>query len=203
MLKRKKKLSMSYHVYQTSGFILRSVPVGEADRVVFVLTEHLGLLPLSVRAARKISSKLRYALKNYSFVRVAFVRGKNAWRLTDAEEKACFHAAHDTERLKTFAGISAMVSRLVHGEGENRALFAVLADSFHFLREETLSEEERRTLEVLSMCKVLSVLGYAPGNPALAPFLSAETSRTLLDEFASYRKVAAEEVARALKESHL
>lgn len=194
---------VSYHVYQTSGFILRSINIGEADRVIFVFTEQFGLLPLSVRAARKASSKLRYALKNYSFVRVAFVRGKNAWRLTDAEEKGCFNPVYDSERLKTFAGVSALVNRLVHGEGENPVLFAVLAESFCFLQEEGLSEEERHTFEILAMCRVLSALGYASGSLELAPFLSAEVSRAALVKFAPYRKIAAEEVSRALEASQL
>ncbi|MBI2120752.1 MAG: DNA repair protein RecO [Parcubacteria group bacterium] len=194
---------MSYHMYQTSGFILRSINTAEADRVVFVLTKSLGFLPLSVRAARKQSSKLRYALKNYSFVRVAFVRGKNVWRLTDAEEKASFHPIRDAAKMKAVAGLFALVGRLVHGEGENPALFSALEDAFIFLQEEGVAEAEMRAIEILASCRVLASLGYISENPALAPFLSAPLSQTLLCNFSPFRADAATEISRALKASQL
>jgi DNA repair protein RecO (recombination protein O) len=194
---------MSHHIYQTKGFILHGGNTGEADRIFSVFTEKLGLLPLFARSARKTSSKLRYSLSNYSFVRVAFVRGKNIWRLTDAEEIVSFHRETSGEKIKTAAGIFSLVSRLVHGEGENPALFSTLEEFFIFLQKESLSEEEVLLLETIISCRILLSLGYVGENSSLVPFFGESVSKKLLNDFAPSRTEALKEISRALQESQL
>lgn len=194
---------MPYHIYQTRGFIIRGANGGEADRVIFIFTEHLGLLCVNARAARKISSKLRCSLQNYSFVRVALVRGKNVWRLTDAEEIASFSAILDISKLKLIAGMFSLVNRFVHGEGENKILFESIKDIFGFLQREELSDEEMLSAETFAVLRILSALGYVGESSALVPFLSAPISNYLLDDFVPHRQEALREINRALRESQL
>ncbi len=194
---------MSYHIYQTRGFIIRGANTGEADRTIFIFTEHLGLLLVNARAARKVSSKLRYSLQNYSFARVALVRGKNVWRLTDAEEIFSFSPIQGGAKLKLIAGAFSLVARFVHGEGENKTLFESLHDLFDFLQREELSCEETLLLETLAACRILSALGYVGESKTLAPFLCAPTSKFLLSDFAPHRPEALQEINRALRESQL
>lgn len=194
---------MSYHIYQTCGFIIRGANTAEADRTIFVFTESLGLLSVHARAARKTSSKLRCSLQNYSFVRIALVRGKNVWRLTDAEEIASFSAIRDISKLKLLAGVFSLVGRFVHGEGENTVLFWSLEDLFSFLKREELSDEEMLSAETIAACRILSALGYVGENETLSPFLSSLMSKYLLSSFAPHRQSALQEINRALKESHL
>lgn len=194
---------MSYHIYQTRGFIVRGANTGEADRTMFIFTASLGLLCVNARAARKISSKLRYSLQNYSLVRVALVRGKNVWRLTDAEEIASFSAVRDAVKLKLIAGIFSLVSRFVHGEGENQILFWGLEDLFYFLQREELSDEEILSTETLAVCRILSALGYVGENETLALFLGSPVSKHLVHNFMPHRQEALREINRALKESQL
>lgn len=194
---------MSHHIYQTRGFIIRSTNSCEADRTLFIFTEHLGLISARARAARKISSKLRHSLQNYSFVRIALVRGKNVWRLTDAERIWAFHASADEAKLKIIAGIFSLVNRFVHGEGENDALFKTLADFFDFLRQEELSQEEMLLTETLAACRILSALGYVGENKTLSPFFFVPASKSILENLAPHRAEAFREINRALRESQL
>jgi DNA repair protein RecO (recombination protein O) len=194
---------MSHHIYQTRGFIVRGVNSGEADRTIFVFTESMGLLSVNARAARKVSSKLRYSLQNYSFVRVAFVRGKNLWRLTDAEELISFLGAEEAQKLKLLAGVFSLVNRFVHGEGENKMLFWSLEDLFGFLQREELFEEEMLSIETLAACRILSALGYVGESKSLEPFLHTPASKYLLSNFLPYRHEAQKEISRALTESQL
>lgn len=194
---------MSYHIYQTRGFIVRTMSIGEADRMIFIFTESMGLVAVSARSARKISSKLRYSLQNYSFVRIALVRGKNVWRLTDAEELDCFRARGDASKLQLVAGVFSLVNRFVHGEGENEGLFWSLEDLFCFLRKEELSEDETFSAETIAACRILSALGYVGENKELAQFISEPFSKPLLRDFSPYRNEALREANRALRESQL
>jgi DNA repair protein RecO (recombination protein O) len=194
---------MPYHIYQTCGFILRGDNTGEADRTIFIFTESMGMLSVNARAVRKASSKLRCSLQSYSLARVALVRGKNVWRLTDAEETVSFSVIRDTVKLKLVAGMFSLVARFVHGEGENKKLFQSLQDIFGFLKREKFSNEEILSVEILAACRILSALGYIGENPALAPFLSAATSKALLGNFVSHRQEASQEINRAIMESQL
>lgn len=194
---------MSHHIYHTRGFILRIANSGEADRTIYVFTEHLGLLSVRARAARKTSSKLRYSLQQYSLVRIALVRGKNIWRLTDAEELGFFSAIGNAAKLKLTAAMLSLADRLVHGEGENAALFWSIEDIFNFLTQESPSTEEMFLTETLAGCRILSALGYVGENRTLSLFLNMPISKPLLENFASCRQEAQMEINRALRESQL
>lgn len=194
---------MSYHVYHTRGFVLESRSVGEADRLIFAFTENMGLLVFVAKASRKISSKLRYSLQEYSFARFAFVRGKNVWRLVDASEILSFHPIRDARKFQTIVGSFSLISRLVHGEGENNEIFYTLENLFDFFQEEDLSNEEKLLVETLATVKLLSALGYMGENETLKPFLSEPFSKSLLNAFMPHRQEALREGHRALFESQL
>ncbi len=196
--------TMAYYIYNTRGFIADSTNIGEADRAVSVFTEHLGLLRVNVRAARKVSSKLRFSLSPYSLVRIALIRGKNAWRLTDAEEIVSFRGIRAERKRQLIAGVFSLVNRLVHGEGENQALFRGLEDLFGFLqREENLSDGEALITETVTACRILSALGYMGENKNVSALLSLPISKSLLDDFSPHWRGIREEIVRALRESHL
>jgi DNA repair protein RecO len=194
---------VSYHLYNTRGFILRSANIGEANKLFFIFTEKMGLLGASAQSVRKITSKLRYALHDFSLARVSLIRGKTSWRLTDAEEILSFSPAKEGEKAKVFAGILFLVRRLVHGEEENKKLFSVLLNASSFLKKENLAPDEMKRLETLVVLKILAELGYVGGNKTLAPFVSESLSKTLLSAFEPARKEALREINRALEESQL
>jgi DNA repair protein RecO len=177
--------------------------VGEADKMVFIFTESLGMVAVFARGARKTSSKLRYSLQNHSFARIALVRGKNMWRLIDAEEISSFSAVSDPQKLRLVVGVFSFVNRFVHGEGENGYLFRSMEDLFGFVRREELSPDEMFLTETIAVCRILSSLGYLGGRGVLARSLDAPISRSLLAEFAPRRSEALREINRALVESHL
>lgn len=194
---------MSYHLYQTRGFILKSADTGEANKVFFIFTEKLGLISASAQSVRKISSKLRYALRDLSFARLSLIRGKTTWRLTDAEELVSFSLDTETEKIKVFAGILSLVFRLVLGEGEDPELFSILFDSLSFLKNAELSLEEIKGAETLIVLKILSSLGYVGENQNLALFIAAPLSKEVLNSFEPNRREALAEINRALEESQL
>jgi len=194
---------MSYHLYQTRGFILRSAATGEANKVFFIFTEHLGLIAVSAQSVRKITSKLRHSLRDFSFVRISLIRGKTVWRLTDTEELTSFSIENEKEKMKVFAGILTLVLRLIHGEEEDAELFSVLLDALFFFKKEELSLDETKRAETLVVLKILSPLGYVGENAKITPFITEPLSKKLLDAFEVIRREALSEINRALQESQL
>ena len=77
-----------YHIHHTEGIILSSKNYGEAGKYYSLLTRDLGLINASAQGVRKISSKLRFVLQDFSYIKVDLVHGKDFWRLTSAS-KTC------------------------------------------------------------------------------------------------------------------
>jgi len=194
---------MSYHLYQTRGFILKSSPTGEANRLLSVFTEDLGLIYVTAQAVRKSSSKLRPVLKELSFGKFVVTRGKNAWRLTDAFEIASFSPSKSPEKLRTIAGIFSLVSRFLQGEHPNEKLFATLAGAYEFLQSEELKKDELLRFEILTVIQILASLGYVGENHLLEKFLSSDFSQDMLLEFSAVSRDAVREINRAITESQL
>ena len=81
---------MSYHIYQTEGVILSSHLAGESNRFYYIYTEEFGLIGVWGQGVRKLESKLRFNLQDFSHVRIHLIRGKNMWKLTDVDRISSF-----------------------------------------------------------------------------------------------------------------
>jgi len=78
--------SIMYSIQTTPGFIIDSRTYGEAGKMLFIFTRDLGLVMAVAQGIRFERSKLRPFTQDYSFGEFSFVRGKEMWRLTSAQE---------------------------------------------------------------------------------------------------------------------
>lgn len=196
---------MSYHIYTTEGIVLGGVSVGESNRYVYILTKNLGLIGARVQGVRELLSKLRFALGDFSHAEVAFVRGKDMWRVTSAIPLPSYQALFfDGDKLRTFARIASLVRRLVVGETEHQKLFDFIFRAALFLASEKLMAKELAYVEALSALSVLDDLGYGEKNPAWQDFVGLPPlDRGLLASFEPYYAKAVASISRSLRESHL
>ncbi len=147
-----------HHIYHTEAFVLKSVPIGEDSKTLFFYTKELGLIPARAQAIRKLSSKLRYILQDGSRVYVDLVRGKEIWRVTTAVPYA-HEPELSTKALMILVRIHSLVVRLCAGEEQNEEVFSVLSRARTLLSGDH-SKEEYRTIELLSVARILIALGY-------------------------------------------
>ena len=75
-----------HHMYHTEGIILGSRNYDEAGKYYSIFTRDLGMIQASAQGVRKMSSKLRFILQDYSYVKVDLVKGKDFWRVTSASK---------------------------------------------------------------------------------------------------------------------
>jgi len=75
-----------HHIYHTEGIILGNKNYGEAGKYYSVFTRDLGMIYASAQGVRKMSSKLRFILQDFSCIKMDFVRGKDFWRITSASK---------------------------------------------------------------------------------------------------------------------
>lgn len=153
---------MSHHLYTTDAIILGSANIGEAHRSIDLLTRELGRLRAFARSVREEKSKLRFSLQDLTLAKVSLVRGRDIWRIVGAEERRnifCVFEARPAEQQMVIR-LASLLRRLLRGEEENQELFALLSGTLAFLEERTVSDEELKNLECLTVLRILYNLGY-------------------------------------------
>ncbi|OGC87660.1 hypothetical protein A3D70_01120 [Candidatus Adlerbacteria bacterium RIFCSPHIGHO2_02_FULL_54_18] len=182
----------------TEGIVLGKHGVGEANVLVLVLTEELGLLRAKAVSARREDSKLRYGLETLSCGRYSFVQGKNGWRLTGADSVSRELLSADAVRRAAAGRVTRLLLRLVQGE-EASALYATVMEG---LRALVFSEHPNAT-EVVLVLRILSRLGYLPHTPALEPFVDGEFSVELSAKALESRALLIRTINESLQASGL
>ncbi len=192
---------MSYHIYTTNGIILKQTPFGEANVLLHILTEDLGLIMASAHAVRTPASKLRSALQEYTFVSISCIKGKNGYKVTNVLEKNNFFFEMGDEMSKipfdikeddvartvlarrVIAQIVSVIMKMIPGESPHPEIFQTVLTGFEYLVK--LSEMARTVLstkpdesisnianfEILAVLRILYHLGYVVSDTHTKEFL--------------------------------
>jgi DNA repair protein RecO (recombination protein O) len=189
-----------YSIHTTPGFILSSRPYGEAGKLLSIFTEEFGLVRATAQGIRVEKSKLRPFIQDYSFGLYSFVRGKEYWRLTNAQE---IDVPVQTNELT--ARIASLLSRLLQGEEAHVELFKVLDSLLAFISKGDMTDPEPwKTLESLVVIRILHRLGYIPAIAGLELEISSNSIDShMLKHIEGKRAEMNIHINRALKESHL
>jgi len=192
-----------HHIYHTEGIILGSKNYGEAGKYYFILTHDLGLVYASAQGVRKISSKLRFVLQDFSYIKLDLVRGKDFWRLTSASKTNKLDGlSRNPISFQIFGNIARLLKRLLAGEDSNQTLFADLLSGLHFL-EKSKSINEAENVEVVIVLRILNDLGYIGNNEMLKNITKSPFEENLIFEASKRRTKILSEINQALKETHL
>ena len=76
---------MSSHLYRDTGVVLRTYRLGEADRIVVLLTEHHGKVRAVAKGVRKTKSRFGARLEPASHVRLLLAQGRDLDIVSQAE----------------------------------------------------------------------------------------------------------------------
>lgn len=163
---------MSRAHYRTEAFILAHSPVGEANNFITLFTEELGLLRASAQGVRRLQSKLRFGLQDFSLVEVVLVRGKEIWRITNAVPK---EGCLTLKRGVRFGRVSMLLRRLLMTEVPQKALFSLLSELSMLFRQASLSEDEVHALETIAVMRILSLLGYFSPEGDFKPYIESSS----------------------------
>jgi DNA repair protein RecO (recombination protein O) len=192
-----------HHIHHTEGIILGSRNHGEAGRYFYIFTRDLGLVYAVARGVRKLSSKLRFVLQDFAYIRVDFVAGRDLWRVTSASKMNSLEGiASLPENMKIFANISRLLRRLLSGVEPNGELFTDVLHSLEVL-ERTEGRENLRNLEVLIVLRILNNLGYIGEHETLQHLTKSPLEESIIFGVSKDRKKVLTEVNKALKETQL
>lgn len=194
-----------YQKIVVEGVVLQKRAVGEANIVALLMTAELGLVRVAARSARLEKSKLRYGLEVFTTGRFCLLRGAHEWRLTGIEHmsRALVGSTVPPARRKALGRIARLLVRLIPGQEPSAELFTIAKEGFESLSR-AVEQEVADAIECVLVLKLLSVLGYLPHTPELAPFLNKQFfDMELSAEVTRSRKVLIKAINESLQASGL
>ena|SRR3989344_4930704 len=192
-----------HHIYHTEGIILSSRNFGEAGKHYSIFTRDLGMIMASAEGVRKMHSKLRYVLQDFSYLKIDFVQGKNIFRVTNASKTNMLEKiTKQPHTFEVFANIARLLKRLLAGVEPNETLFIDLLNGL-FILEKTKKKEDLRNIEVIIVLRILNNLGYIGENEILQNLVKSPFEENLVFEVSKDRTKVLHQINKALKETHL
>ena len=189
-------------IYHTKAVILRSSPVGEANKRYWLFTEELGLVVAVAQGVRKGASKLAGQLADYNFIDVDLVKGRDVWRLVSATvSHNPLHGSLRSPLARPYVRTLATVERFVGGEGEQHSeLFDHLEICADCMADEKVDSQ---MFDTLAIWRVLAHLGYIAVPSEQGELFSAPLSDTLKTLTPSTTKKMIKQVNDAITHTHL
>jgi DNA repair protein RecO len=192
-----------HHIYHTEGLILGSKNFGEAGKYYSIFTRDLGMVYATAQGVRKMSSKLRFVLQDFAYVKIDLVQGHDIWRLTSASKtNALEQVSKNRETFEVFYNIGNLLKRLLAGVEPNESLFADLISGLSLL-EKIENQNDLRNVEAVIVLRILNNLGYIGGNEELQSLIKSPFEADLLFEISKSRMEVLRQINKALKETHL
>jgi DNA repair protein RecO (recombination protein O) len=155
-------------LYRDEAIVLRTHKLGEADRIITLLTRHHGRVRAVAKGVRRTTSKFGSRLEPFTHVDLQLAEGRNLDIITQAETKSAFSAGlgADYERYTAGTAMLETAERLVSEEKQpSLQQFLLLVGGLR-----AMAAGERNPGQVLDsyLLRSLSVAGYAPSFDACA-----------------------------------
>lgn len=161
-----------HNIVAIEAIVLGKRGVGEANTLVSLLSDDLGLVRASARSARLAKSKLRYGLEPLTSGRFSLVRGVFEWKLVGVQDLSRVHVAGSPLRRRAIGRVARLLMRLIHGEESVPELYTTVSQGLQYLAKS--SDEEAEHIECVLVLRILSHLGYLPQTVEMRPFLEQD-----------------------------
>lgn len=197
---------MSHHIYNTKAFIIDNLPSGECDSIIIMYTEDFGLVSAIAKGLRDMKSKLRYSLQELSYGTVALVRGREFWRVTNANtEISLFNKSLASSLRNILASILSFTKRFSPGEDKNNDIYESLKQisSFLFRHQKEITPEGASIALAVTKMRILYSLGYIKNISMNKNILSESYSLENVKNWHKEGDVINKMIDEAVQTSHL
>ena len=146
-------------LFKTEALVLKSLPLGEADRLLTLYTPGLGKLRVTARGVRRPKSKLGGHLDILSRVSLSLARGRSLGVVTGAEVVESFRSLkEDLENIARGLYVAEVVEAFAPEEAPNLPLYALVVDTLRALETLDRGEVALRYFEL----RLLDYSGFLP-----------------------------------------
>ncbi len=153
---------MAYVTYTTQALVCGTFNRNTSDSSYLLFTREAGMLYADARSVREERSRQRYALQDFSLVRVSLVKGKRGWKVGSIQsQKNYYHIAANKLARGSVVSLFRLLRRFLKGEEVMQGLFDLIKDSLDMLVDPV---SERMFVEEVIHLRVLAMLGYVNTN---------------------------------------
>jgi DNA repair protein RecO (recombination protein O) len=145
-------------LYKDEGVVLKTIKLGEADRIVTMFTRDNGKVRAVAKGIRKTKSRFGGRLEPFTRVALVVYRGRNLDTITSADIIDSFKGVRaDYGHLTAAATFAEMVEKITP-EGERAlSVYRLLLDGLT-----ALGDDDGGTVVPAFLVKLLSLAGYHP-----------------------------------------
>lgn len=144
---------------RTEAVILRRQEIGEADRLLVLLTPGHGKLRALAKGARKPIARKAGHLELYALVDMQLARGREWYYVREAETREPFlPLREDLVRTAYASHLVELIDRFTGEQDASRAEFTLLRDALGWLCTDT----DPRTVARYFELRLLALAGFAP-----------------------------------------
>ncbi|HWC14990.1 MAG TPA: DNA repair protein RecO [Actinomycetota bacterium] len=146
-------------IYEDEAVVLKTIKLGEADRIVTLMTRRNGKVRAVAKGVRKTKSRFGGRLEPFTRVELMLYRGrKDLDTITSADILTSFDSVRkDYARLTSAAALAEIVDKLTPDREAALPTYALLIGGL-----EALAGGDRTTIVPAFLAKLLSVCGYHP-----------------------------------------
>lgn len=192
-----------HHIYHTEGIILGSKNFRESDKYFYIFTRDLGMIYATASGVRKMSSKLRFILQDFAYVKVDLVQGQNIFRVTSASKTNLLEQiTKRPETFRIFSNVARLLKRLLAGVEPNQALFTDVLNNLLAI-EKIEDKSDLQNAEAIIVLRILNNLGYIGDNENLKDLIKSPFEESMIFEVSKSRGHILQQINKALKETHL
>lgn len=150
----------------TTGLVLRQVKVGEADRIITILTPELGVVSASARGSLRMKSALFSATGLFCYSEFTLSSGRSHYFVDNAQVKKVFHGISATIEGMALASYMAEIAmELAPAPPEADAQLRLLLNCLYMISERHYPCAQLKAIYEL---RALTLAGYMPDVLACA-----------------------------------
>ncbi len=148
-------------VYKTEAIVLRSMNLGEADRVLTVLTPRLGKLRVIAKGVRRTRSRIGGALEPFSDVQLVLAVGRT-WDVVTSSSLEDPHLGLRNDLHSTAAAwyVAELADRFCEGAADSHEAFRLLAQALSAF--DAGAEVSREVVARWFELALLDAMGFRP-----------------------------------------
>lgn len=150
----------------TMGLVLHQVKVGEADRILTILTPDLGVVSASARGSLRLTSKLFSGCGQFCYSEFTLSRGRTSYFVEDAQVEKVFHGiSASLEGVGLASYLAEIAIELSPTPPEAEAQLRLLLNCFYMICER---RRPLRQIKSIYELRAVSLAGYMPDLLACA-----------------------------------
>ena len=144
----------------TTGLILRQIKVGEADRILTILTPDLGVISASAKGSMRLKNKLFSATGLFCYSEFSLTSCRSHYFIDTAQIKNVFHGISATvEGMGLASYMAEIAAELSPAPPESEAQLRLLLNCLYMLSEK---KADLRVIKAVFELRTMSECGFLP-----------------------------------------